>query len=284
MSALSLAPVIFGLAAAMAWGASDFTGGMLARRLNVYGVVVGGEAAGVIVLLALALLTGEPFPPLQSWLLAGLAGLGGGFGLTLLYRALASGQMSVAAPISAVLGAAIPVLFSAFVQGWPGRLTTLGFILALVAIWLVSASQGSLALDRARLKQLALPAVAGVVFGLFFILLHRASQEAIFWPIITTRLTSMVLLSGIAVLNRQPWLPPRPDWSMVALSGLLDAAGNTLYVLAGQFGRLDIAVVLSSLYPASTVLLAWSLLKERLSRLQLLGVLFALLAILLISL
>jgi drug/metabolite transporter (DMT)-like permease len=277
----ALAPVSLGLAAAAVWGASDFTGGLATRRTNVYGVVIGGEAVGVAVLLALAFATGEPLPPLQNLAMAGVAGVGAGCGLILLYRALAGGQMSVAAPISAVLAAAIPVLVSAAGQGLPDPLVLCGLLLALLAIGLIARGEGGTA--PSRLEHIRLPFLAGIVFGLFFVLLHQASKESLFWPIIATRIASMTFLISFASLTRQPWVPKRNLWPMIALCGLLDTAGNGLYVLSGQLGRMDVAAVLSSLYPAATVALAWLVLKERMAWMQKLGIVAALAAIVLIT-
>ena len=283
MSDGALAPISLGLAAAMAWGAADFTGGVATRRSNAYSVVIGGEVVGLAVLLALVFVTGEPLPATGSLILAGLAGIGGGFGLTLLYRALAGGQMSVAAPVSAVLGAAIPVLVTAAGQGIPDPVVLAGLLLALLAIWLIARGEGGESSTRLRWEQMRLPFLSGIAFGLFFVLLHQASQESIYWPIIATRLASITFLIGFATLSRQQWRPQRSLWPMIALCGLLDTAGNGLYVLSGQFGRMDVAAVLSSLYPAATVTLAWLLLKERIARPQMVGILSALVAIVLIT-
>jgi uncharacterized membrane protein len=278
-----MAPVTLALASAISWGAADFTGGVASRRTNAYNVVVGGELIGLLVVIGLAVYSGEKVPPVQSWLLAGLAGLCGGYGLVLLYRALASGQMSIAAPISAVLAAAIPVLVSAVTQGWPGLLTFAGLVLALAAIWLISRGEEPGISRRMRLEQLRPPFMAGIVFGLFFVLVHQASQESVLWPIIATRLASLALLIPVGLFTRQLKLPGRSHWSLIALSGLLDVGGNSLFILAGQLGRMDVAAVLSSLYPAATVALAWLLLKERVTRLQMVGILSAFVAIWLIS-
>jgi drug/metabolite transporter (DMT)-like permease len=275
--------VTLGIAAAVSWGAADFSGGLATKRTNVYGVVIGGELVGLILLMALILVTGEPVPPLESWALSALAGIGGGFGLVLLYRALAGGQMSIAAPISAVLAAAIPVLVSVVMQGWPDLPTILGLLLALLAIWLISRGEAGGAATPIHLDTIRLPIIAGVVFGLFFVLLHQASQESVLWPIVATRLASIAFLAPFAAVSRQSWIPKRAYWPLIALSGVLDTGGNGLYVLAGQIGRLDVAAVLSSLYPGATVLLAWLILKERVGRIQMVGILSALLAIVLIT-
>lgn len=284
MSDGALAPVSFGLAAALAWGAADFTGGLATKRVNVYGVVIGSQAIGLGVILVLALLTGEVVPHVENLVLAGLSGVFGGFGLILLYRSLAGGQMSVAAPVSAVVAAAIPVLVSTVWQGLPDLPVLVGLLLALLAIGLIARGDGAATSARLRLEHIRLPFLAGIVFGMFFVLLHQASQEALFWPIVSTRLASIVFVTGFVLLARQPWTPPRSLWPMIALCGVLDTAGNGLYVLAGQLGRMDVAAVLSSLYPAATVALAWLILKERIARPQMVGIFSALVAIILITL
>jgi len=279
----ALAPVLLGLAAALAWGAGDFTGGMATKRTTAYAVVIGSEVVGLVVLLILVFLTGEPLPPVQPLLMAAVAGAAGGFGLILLYQALAGGQMSIAAPISAVLAAAIPVLVSIIWLGWPDPLVLAGLLLALLAIWMIAGGEGDGLPARLRLEQIRLPLLAGVVFGLFFVLLHQASQDSLFWPIIATRIASIIFLTAYASLAHQSFLPQRSLWPMIALCGLLDTAGNGLFVLSGQIGRLDVAAVLSSLYPAVTVALAWLVLKERMAGLQKLGLAAALAAILFIT-
>jgi drug/metabolite transporter (DMT)-like permease len=192
--------------------------------------------------------------------------------------------MSVAAPISAVLAATIPVLVNAFGQGLPDPLLLAGLLLALLAIWLIARGEGGESSRRLRLEHIRLPFLAGIVFGLFFVLLHQASQESFYWPIIATRMASITFLIGFAALTRQKWTPQRALWPMIVLCGLLDTAGNGLYVLSGQLGRMDVAAVISSLYPAATVALAWLVLKERIARPQMVGIFSALVAIVLITL
>lgn len=281
MTIIGSIPVAFGLASALFWGAADFTGGLATRRTNVYGVVIAAQAVGMVLITTLAIITGEPVPPLQSWLWAGIAGIGGGVGLMPLYRALATGQMSVAAPVSAVVAAAIPVLVSALVEGLPGVLTFSGFAFALVAVWLISRDEDGTAI---RLKILYLPLMAGLTFGLFFVCMHQASQDATLWPIVGSRSSSIVSLLAYALATRQPWKPARSHWPLIALSGLVDVSGNVFYVLGGQIGRMDVAAVLGSLYPGSTVALARLILRERIARVQTVGILLALVAIVLIAL
>lgn len=273
------APVMLGLASAAAWGAGDFCGGLATKRAPVYGVVIISQIVGVILLVGSALSLGEKLPPPTDLLWGGVAGLGGGLGLVALYSALASGRMGVAAPVSAVIAAAIPVAFGALAEGLPRVWQVIGFALALAAVWLISRS-GEAAV---RARDLGLPLAAGFGFGLFFIALDRASGEGVLWPIVAARLTSAAALMGIATLRRPSSMPTLEHLPLIALSGLFDTGGNAFYALAAQAGRLDVAAVLGSLYPASTVLLAALILKERISRMQSLGIVAALAAIVLIA-
>jgi drug/metabolite transporter (DMT)-like permease len=278
-----LLSILYGLSSALAWGAADFTGGIASRRTNVFGVVIGAEGFGMVLFFILAVAFREIVPPWQTWLWGAASGLSGGFGLLLLYRALSSGRMSIAAPISAVIAAIIPVVVGAFMDGLPGVWTFVGILLALAAVWLIAHGEGGNENAAIRLNEIILPLIAGVVFGMYFVFMHQASQEAIFWPIVASRLASTAGILGYILVTRQSWIPGRKTWPLIALSGILDAGGNAFYVLGGQMGRLDVSAVLGSLYPGSTVLLAGLFLHERLNRLQLVGILAALTAIVLMT-
>jgi uncharacterized membrane protein len=273
------APIIFGLLAALTWGAGDFNGGLAAKRSNPYGVVAVAHAFSLVLLLILIAIIREPIPPIRDWLWGGASGLTGGIGLLLLYRSLAEGRMSVAAPVSAVLAAALPVMVGIFQDGNPGALVLLGFTLALAAVWLVSGGE-ELSLRFANLRQ---PVIAGIAFGAFFICLERASQSSLWWPLVAIRIVSISSLLGFAILTRQPWLPKRESLVPILLSSVLDTLGNATYALSARLGRLDVAAVLGSLYPGATVLLAWVFLKERITRVQTIGILLALAAIVMLT-
>jgi drug/metabolite transporter (DMT)-like permease len=274
-----LAAVAFGLASALTWGAGDFSGGLATKRAPVFGVLAAGQLCGLALLFSLALLWGEA--PLSAdafgWGVA--AGLCGMFGLWALYRALAVGQMGVVAPVSAVLTAAIPVLFSAATEGLPGALTLLGFSLALLGVWLLAGAGTS----KGGRGGLGLALLAGCGFGAFFILIDRASTNAIFWPLVAARCGSLAVVLPIALARRQIGQLARRTLGLALLSGALDVAGNAFFVLATQSGRLDVAAILSSMYPASTVLLASALLGERVTRAQAIGIVAVLAAITLIA-
>jgi len=271
-------PILFGLAAALTWGAGDFSGGIASKRTKALSVVIIAHAFSMVLLLAAAFLLREPFPPLAAWLWGGLAGLGGAIGLVLLYSALASGRMSVAAPVSALVAAAIPVAFAALTKGLPSPWVIAGFVLALAAIWLVSGGSRDF-----HLAELRLPLLAGLAFGFFFTTLHLASGESVIYPLIAVRIVSISSLLLFSLVTRQPVAPSRTSLFPILMSGLLDTLGNGLYALAAQLGRVDIAAVLGSLYPGATVLLAWFLLKEHINRQQVVGIAAALAAIVLIT-
>jgi uncharacterized membrane protein len=273
------ASLLFGLLSAFTWGAGDFNGGLAVKRSNPYGVVAVAHSLSLVLLLALIAILREPVPPLKDWLWGGAAGLTGGIGLLLLYRSLAEGRMSVAAPVSALLAAALPVCVGIFRDGNPGGLVLLGFILALAAVWLVSGGEG-LSLHIADLRQ---PVLAGIAFGAFFIFLERASGTSLWWPLVAIRIVSVTSLLGFAILTRQPWLPRRESLVPIILSSVLDTLGNASYAMSARTGRLDVAAMLGSLYPGATVLLAWVFLKEHVSRVQTIGIFLALAAIVMLT-
>jgi drug/metabolite transporter (DMT)-like permease len=270
---------LLGLVSATSWGAGDFCGGVAAKRSPLLGVLVLAYAVGAVAMAAAALLRGEPAPggAALGWAVA--AALAGTVGLAALYRGLAVGRMAVVAPVSAVLSAAIPVAWGALAQGPPPPSKVAGIALALVGIWLVARAGGRGA-DR---EGLLLALVAGCGFGGFLLLMSIGAQGGTFWLLATARVTSLALVLAAALARRRAWIPARGAVPLVALSGLLDAGGNAFFVLASQVGRLDVAAVLSSMYPASTMLLAAALLRERVTRPQAAGVAALLVAIVLIA-
>ncbi|HEX9053217.1 MAG TPA: EamA family transporter [Anaeromyxobacter sp.] len=275
----SPAAVLLGLASAASWGAGDFSGGLASRRAPVFGVLVLGQLAGTALIAATALLLGERAPRAAAIAWAVSAGASGAVGLAALYRGLAIGRMAVVAPVSAVLSAAIPVAWGMATEGFPPAARLAGFVLALAGIWLVARS-GETGEGGAGL---ALAILAGCGFGGFLVLMHRAVEGGTFWPLAAARATSAALALGVALARRGAWRPAAAAVPLVLLSGVLDAGGNAFFVLAARSGRLDVASVLSSMYPASTVLLAAVVLRERVTRPQGAGIAAVLAAIALIA-
>lgn len=274
--------ITFGLAASLCWGSGDFCGGLASRRANVASVIIAAYMVGLVLLVALALAFREPFPEPADLLWGGLAGVAGVLGLLAFYSALASGKMGLAAPVSAVLTAMLPVLFSVFTAGLPSLLQLIGFVLALLAIGLISRPERSDSSDFRRGFGLAM--LAGCGFGCFFILISRVSPAATFSSLATARFSAVcVLLITMRLRQQRKMLPAMTVAPLVALTGVLDAVGNAFFVLAAHSGRLDIAAILSSLYPAATVVLAALILRERVTRIQGIGILLVLVAIPMIS-
>src|SRR5258708_16235730 len=187
--------VAFGLAASLSWGIGDFSGGLATRRASVFSVVVAAHATGLVLLVVLALAWSEPLPSALDVVWGGTAGLAGAVGLAAFYRALAVGRMGITAPITAVLAAAMPVIFSAFSPGLPSLVQFAGFILALLAVGLISRSEGA----KGRPEGLGLALLAGLGFGGFLILLGQVSPGAIFWPLSVGRFSSTLFLLAIAL-------------------------------------------------------------------------------------
>jgi drug/metabolite transporter (DMT)-like permease len=272
----SIASVAFGLASAATWGAGDFSGGLASRGASTHGVVVLGQGIGLVLLIALALGGGEPLPGAAALGWGALAGVAGAAGLLALYGALAAGPMGIAAPVSGVVGAVLPVLAGSLFQGPPGAVRLLGFALGGLAVWLLAGGGAS---AGATVADLRLPVLSGVSFGAFFVLMHRAGDAAVLWPLAAARGASTALLAATAGGPGRIRWPRGGGLALAAVAGMLDTAGNAFFVLAARTGRLDVAAVLASLYPGSTVLLASALLRERLSRRQAAGVAAALAAI-----
>lgn len=277
--------IIYGLLSAFTWGAGDFTGGLAARKVGAAPAVFYASIVGLLAVFIAALVSNEALPSLQSWLYAMLAGFFGVIGLTFLYYAMAQGTMSVAAPVSAVLAATLPVLIGLITEGLPEFLTLLGFGFALFAMWMVSQSENGVKDILSHLSDLKLPLLAGIGFGLYFIVMHQATSDgALFWTMVASRIASVLFLFFYMLVKKISFrITDLSSFPVIGLNGVLDLTGNGFFILAGQAGRLDVASVLSSLYPGSTVLLAWVFLKERLTRNQWIGVLSALIAIVLMT-
>jgi drug/metabolite transporter (DMT)-like permease len=280
---------LLAIASAVLYGAADFTGGLTTRRAGAIPVVLVSQASG-LVLLVLILPLLPPASPSRSDLLWGAgAGLTGGVGVALLYRALAIGRMAVVAPTTAVCAVAIPVLVSVVLGERPVPLAIAGIILGIVSIVLVSrhetaASSGRHDPPSAR----RLPAgvgtalASGVAIGFFFLTLAQTGSAAGMWPILVARLVSVTLFGGVAIAGKHSIRMPAAVAALVIVAGTVDMLANALYLLAAWQGPLSIVVTLSSLYPASTVLLARVVLGERLNSWQITGVGCALAAIVLI--
>jgi drug/metabolite transporter (DMT)-like permease len=269
-------PIALALVAALVYGAGDFLGGLASRRTATVSVVVWSQGLGLLLLaIVLPQFGGHPAPSDLGW--GALCGVAGAAAIALLYRGLAIGTMGVVSPLSAVLGAAIPLVFGIAVRGErPAWLAYAGIAAALVAVVCVSAASD--AEQFGARSGILEGALAGVAFGVFFIALAQTRADAGLYPLLAARVTSVVVLAagGLVFGGPAQVRVTRPALPLVLACGTLDMSANILYVIAAHSGMLAIVAVLTSLYPAATVGLAAIVLRERLNRLQWTGVVLAL--------
>jgi drug/metabolite transporter (DMT)-like permease len=300
---------LFGLGSALSWGAGDFCGGLISRYTSVLAAILASQGVGFVAVLGVLIFSGELAPSSESIVWALLSGVGGVGGLGCFYLALSRGTMGVVAPLTALIGAGVPVMLA--IAG--GELVSLarfaGIALALLAVVLISlpssprdpAEKRALRVD---LRELPLVVIAGLGFALFFIGVDRASAGgALWWPLTIVRLVGLVVVVGAILLAairggsssrgltgglsralgvarfRESGRGLAFAVPLLVLTGVGDLGGNVFFVLARQTDALSVAVVLSSLYPVVTTLLAAVFLHERLSRGQLFGVLLATLSV-----
>lgn len=279
---------LLAIGSALFYGAADFTGGLTARRAGTIPVVVVSQFSGLAVLVLLLPLLPSASPSGSDLFWGAMAGLTGGIGVALLYRALAVGTMAVVAPTTAVCAVAIPVLVSVLLGERPVPLAVVGIVLGITSIVLVSQQTVPQSQSREPATRRGLPPgvtlalASGVAIGFFYLSLAQTTPEAGMWPLVAARSVSVTLFGAIALYTRTSLRLSSGIAALVVLAGTIDMLANALYMLAAQQGPLSIVVTLSSLYPASTVLLARMLLHERLNLWQVTGVGCALAAVVLI--
>lgn len=281
-----MAPLL-ALVSAVAYGAADFLGGLATRRSTALGALVVSQAAGLAALLLVV-----PFlPPAHmgaadmAWSV--VAGLTGSVGVGLLYHGLAVGPMSVVAPVTAVCAVMVPVAAGLAFGERLSAESAIGIGLAMLSVALMGqgshhgdGTRGVMALVRSRGFRIAV--LSGVAIGGFLVALERTSTEAGMWPLVVSRSTSTLLFGAFALATGRPATVPRPALALALGCGGLDMAANALYLAAVRLGQLSLVATLAALYPASTVVLARVVLGERLSRVQLAGVVCAIMAVVLI--
>lgn len=277
-----------GLLAAATWGGSDFAGGLAARRSPALLVVASGHVVTLLVLLALCGGLRLPLPPSAFFLEAAFGGLEGSLALGLFYRSLAMGEMGPTAALTGLLTALVPILYGIWSEGYPSPLAASGLGLGALAIWLiVHPPQAALSVYGTQVKALLFGALAGVGFGLQLILFKLASARGVVWALTSARVGGVLGLGAILLIS---W--PRDKagsqvlsgfWKLGIAAGVLDTAGNLGYTMAARIGRLDLAAIISSLYPAFTILLAALVMRERPTRRQMVGMAVALVSVVLLS-
>ena len=279
-----------GLASATSWGGSDFVGGLGARRAPALLVVASGHIFSLFVLLAICIGMRFAVPGKHDLFYAALGGFEGSLALAVFYRALAMGAMGLTAALCGLLTALVPVLYSVAHEGLPSPLSGVGLALGLAAIWLIThtpEAKGAEANPRvpsaaAMRTSLLLGALAGVGFGTQLILFKMAGGGGALWAMTSARAAGVaaLLIVLVAMPPKGPW---RGFWLTGIVAGALDTIGNLFYFQASRFGRLDVAALVCSLYPAGTILLAAMVLREWPTRRQVAGMALALCAVVLLS-
>lgn len=270
------------LCSAIAYGLSDFVGGLLTRRASVWAVAATSQATAAVLVLAVVLASGVAGEPRRADLVWGvLAGGGSGAGNVFIYRGLAGGRMAVVAPISALVAAGLPVLVGLAGGERPRLLAAIGLLVALPAIWLVSS--GEAGLRGASRVDVANGLLAGLGFGVQFAALGQVSEQGGLVPLAASQVVSVATIVAGATLASAPWLPRDRSGRLGAVAGVLAGVATICFQLAAQRGLLTLAAVVTSLYPAFTVILAALVLRERIDRLQGVGLGLATAAIALIA-
>jgi drug/metabolite transporter (DMT)-like permease len=310
--------LIFALAAALLYGSADFLGGVAARRASPFAVIAVTMPAGAVIVLAVAVVTtmahggsaGGAMTAFGGWgayAWATAGAVSGAGGLVAFYTGFARAPMSVVAPVSALVSTVLPVGVAIAGGERPGVSVIVGAVVCLAAIVLVSAHSGSgsgsdgavtgPAAPGSRLLGLVYGSVAGASFGLFFLCMKYAGHSAVLWPVAVQRVTGSVLaLVALGVVGAVPlWRRgrrPRPIkhggvnsglLGVALASGAIDATANVSYILATRAGAFGLAVVITSLYPGATVLLARFVLRERMRAVQQIGLVLAAAGIVLVT-
>ncbi|BDG08426.1 DMT family transporter [Anaeromyxobacter paludicola] len=278
-----LSVLLAGLSA-LCYGAADFSGGFASRRSPLVPVLVTSQLAGAVLALAFVLASGEAVPAGRDLAWGATAGVAGAAGLALLYRGIARGLVAIVSPTAALVGAAIPVAFGILSGERPSPAALAGAAVCLPAVLLLSWERGGAADRRALRSALGHALLSGAFIGLFFIALARSAPGSGLWPLLAARGASIAILVAAALVSRQRLAVARAAALPTLVAGLADMAANVLFLLATRAGLLSLAVIVASLYPAPTVLLARLFFRERIPPARAIGLALAVAGIALIGL
>jgi drug/metabolite transporter (DMT)-like permease len=268
------------LGASIAWGVGDFLGGLKSRTIPLIVVMLGAQVSGLLGIAIVVALAGNG-PPGRAVFWASLAAVFGTLGLASFYRGMAVGSISVVAPIAAV-AAVVPVAFGIATGDEVSAAQLIGFALALAGVALASFERDPT--GSARIAAGVPWAIAAVVgFGGYYVPMHEASEQDFLWAALVFRSTAALLIFSAWLVVRPPLSAARGSLATLALIGVMDTAGNTLFAAASSLGEVSVVSVLATLYPVTTVALAAIVLSERVNRLQGVGVVAALVGVALIS-
>jgi uncharacterized membrane protein len=276
--------ILLSLVAAVSYGLSDFVGGIASKRAGAWAVALVSLASGALAVFVLGALTdGAPDAGSLWWSVA--AGVANGFGTSFLYRGLSSGRMGVVAPISGVGAVLVPVIVGVATGERPSAVVWIGIVSALPGIWLVSREPvvEDIGGDRPAASGLVDGVLAGLGFGCLFASLAQIPEEAGFLPLALNQLVAVGAIIVLATALRAPWVPRQGAALLGVVSGALGGLATGAFLVATQSGFLTVTAVLTSLYPAVTVLLAATVLREHVHRHQGVGLLFCAVAVTLVA-
>lgn len=276
-------PILLALGSALVYGVGDYFGGRASRNQASVVVAALGQLISLILVVAAVLVMGTPAPSAATWGWSAFGGVVGALGIAGLYHGFAHGEVSVVAPTSAVVGAVVPLVVGLALGERPSALALVGVVIAVVAVALVSGALGTHQHNTPP-RIVALAVAVGACFGLLFVALDRADASSGMWPLVIARLASVPLLLLVAGASGVRPLRHRGSLQLAVTAGVFDMGANVLYLAAVRGGLLTIVSVVASLYPASTVALAFAVDQERLTRWQALGLGAAALALVLVSL
>lgn len=285
-----MTPALFATLSSLCFGAGDFFGGVAAKRAELMFVILVNQIAAFMCLFVAAYLLSPFHLPTQDLALAAVAGLTTAIAIPALYKSLAIGPMSIVAPVTALVSILLPVAYGLVILGEaPNWLTSAGFSAGGCAVFLLGGGDRMIEIFRpaaaarpVALRGFAYALVAGLCIAAFYVLMKRCSPQSGLWPLVIARTVAMTAMAGLAGLRhrRKPIVRPEPRLAiMVVASGALDGLGNAFYLLAAHGGALSVVSTITSLYPATTILLARYVLGERISLPQAIGVCSALAAI-----
>ena len=276
--------IVLALGAAAVYGSADFMGVLATRRSAALTVAFGAQVSGVLVLLGGLALLGPATITGADLGFGALAGLFGGIGLILIYRALAAGPMSVVAPTSALSAASVPVLAGLLLGDRPEPLALTGIAISFVAVLLITWERTEPGVARRVSRRVVLAALAGgTLFGLFFVALHQADPNAGLWPLLAARAASLPVLAALLRRSGSALSSERGLMGTIVVSGALDMLANIFFLLATRHGMLAVVSALTGLYPATTVMLAQTRLGERMRGVQGAGLAVAALAAVMVA-
>jgi drug/metabolite transporter (DMT)-like permease len=277
-------PIILSFVSALLYGVADFSGGHASRKNSVFAVMVLSQAVGMAVALIAAPLVGPNAPRLADLAWGVVAGLSGCVGIMTLYRGLAQHTAAIVSPVSALVGAILPAAFGLLLGERPSGPALIGALLCVPAILLLAYEKGETR-DRAKLRSSFLYGiVAGLGFGGFFIAVSRSSPGSGLWPLLGSRAASLAIVSAIALFGRKGFSVARADRPVAAFAGAADMLANVCFLVASRGSLLFLVTLITSLYPAPTVLLARIFHGQRISWPRAAGIAFALAGVALIGL